>query len=58
LSGYLLDTNIISDIIRNPTGSAARRISLAFLARRPLPFCVKARFRVAGVRGGKRPAPS
>jgi tRNA(fMet)-specific endonuclease VapC len=26
LSGYLLDTNIISDIIRNPTGSAARRI--------------------------------
>jgi tRNA(fMet)-specific endonuclease VapC len=26
LSGYLLDTNIISDIIRNPTGLAARRI--------------------------------
>jgi tRNA(fMet)-specific endonuclease VapC len=26
LSGYLLDTNIISEIIRNPTGSAARRI--------------------------------
>jgi tRNA(fMet)-specific endonuclease VapC len=26
LSGYLLDTNIISDIIRNPTGSAARHI--------------------------------
>jgi tRNA(fMet)-specific endonuclease VapC len=26
LSGYLLDTNIISDIIRNPAGSAARRI--------------------------------
>lgn len=26
MSGYLLDTNIISDIIRNPTGSAARRI--------------------------------
>jgi len=26
LSGYLLDTNIISDIIRNPAGLAARRI--------------------------------
>jgi tRNA(fMet)-specific endonuclease VapC len=26
LSGYLLDTNIISDIIRNPAGFAARRI--------------------------------
>ena len=26
MSGYLLDTNIISDIIRNPAGSAARRI--------------------------------
>jgi tRNA(fMet)-specific endonuclease VapC len=26
LSGYLLDTNIISDIIRNPFGLAARRI--------------------------------
>jgi tRNA(fMet)-specific endonuclease VapC len=26
LSGYLLDTNIISDIIRNPTGLAAGRI--------------------------------
>ncbi len=26
MSGYLLDTNIISEIIRNPTGSAARRI--------------------------------
>ncbi len=24
--GYLLDTNIISDIVRNPTGLAARRI--------------------------------
>ncbi|KGX18115.1 type II toxin-antitoxin system VapC family toxin [Burkholderia pseudomallei] len=26
MSGYLLDTNIISDIIRNPSGLAARRI--------------------------------
>ena len=26
MSGYLLDTNIITDIIRNPTGLAARRI--------------------------------
>jgi tRNA(fMet)-specific endonuclease VapC len=26
LSGYLLDTNIISDVIRNPDGFAARRI--------------------------------
>jgi tRNA(fMet)-specific endonuclease VapC len=26
LSGYLLDTSIISDVIRNPNGSAARRI--------------------------------
>ena len=26
MSGYLLDTNIISDIIRNPTGLAAQRI--------------------------------
>jgi tRNA(fMet)-specific endonuclease VapC len=26
LSGYLLDTNIISDIIRHPTGLPARRI--------------------------------
>jgi len=26
LSGYLLDANIISDIIRNPSGIAARRI--------------------------------
>jgi tRNA(fMet)-specific endonuclease VapC len=26
LSGYLLDTNIISDLIRNPAGFAARRI--------------------------------
>jgi tRNA(fMet)-specific endonuclease VapC len=26
LSGYLLDTNIISDVIRNPAGFAARRI--------------------------------
>jgi tRNA(fMet)-specific endonuclease VapC len=26
LSGYLLDTNIISDLIRNPDGIAARRI--------------------------------
>jgi tRNA(fMet)-specific endonuclease VapC len=26
LSGYLLDTNIISDVIRNPAGPAARRI--------------------------------
>jgi tRNA(fMet)-specific endonuclease VapC len=26
LSGYLLDTNIISDVIRNPDGPAARRI--------------------------------
>jgi tRNA(fMet)-specific endonuclease VapC len=29
LSGYLLDTNIISDVIRNPDGSAARRIEQA-----------------------------
>jgi tRNA(fMet)-specific endonuclease VapC len=29
LSGYLLDTNIISDIIRNPDGHAARRIEQA-----------------------------
>jgi tRNA(fMet)-specific endonuclease VapC len=27
LSGYLLDTNIISDVIRNPDGPAARRIA-------------------------------
>jgi len=26
LNGYLLDTNIISDLIRNPSGSAARHI--------------------------------
>ena len=26
MSGYLLDTNIISDVIRNPDGPAARRI--------------------------------
>ncbi len=26
MSGYLLDTNIISDLIRNPDGIAARRI--------------------------------
>ena len=26
MSGYLLDTNIISDMIRNPDGPAARRI--------------------------------
>lgn len=26
MSGYLLDTNIISDLIRNPNGAAARRI--------------------------------
>lgn len=26
MSGYLLDTNIISDVIRNPAGTAARRI--------------------------------
>ncbi|MCE2580680.1 type II toxin-antitoxin system VapC family toxin [Komagataeibacter sp. FNDCR1] len=26
MSAYLLDTNIISDLIRNPSGSAARRI--------------------------------
>lgn len=26
MSGYLLDTNIISDLIRNPSGLAARRI--------------------------------
>lgn len=26
MSAYLLDTNIISDVIRNPFGSAARRI--------------------------------
>lgn len=26
MSGYLLDTSIISDVIRNPNGSAARRI--------------------------------
>jgi len=27
LSGYLLDTNIISDLIRHPDGAAARRIA-------------------------------
>lgn len=26
MKGYLLDTNIISDLIRNPAGAAARRI--------------------------------
>lgn len=26
MNGYLLDTNIISDLIRNPSGSSARRI--------------------------------
>ena len=26
MSGYLLDTNIISDLIRNPSGAAAQRI--------------------------------
>ena len=26
MSGYLLDTNIISDLIRNPSGAAAHRI--------------------------------
>ncbi|HSI28172.1 MAG: type II toxin-antitoxin system VapC family toxin [Methylophilus sp.] len=26
MSGYLLDTNIISDLIRNPSGAAARHI--------------------------------
>jgi tRNA(fMet)-specific endonuclease VapC len=29
LSGYLLDTNIISDLMRNPLGLAARRIERA-----------------------------
>ncbi|ETF03407.1 transcriptional regulator [Advenella kashmirensis W13003] len=29
MSGYLLDTNIISDVIRNPDGHAARRIEHA-----------------------------
>lgn len=29
MSGYLLDTNIISDVIRNPSGAAARRIEEA-----------------------------
>lgn len=28
MSGYLLDTNIISDLIRNPFGAAARRIEM------------------------------
>ena len=27
MSGYLLDTNIISDLIRNPSGAAAQRIA-------------------------------
>jgi len=27
VSGYLLDTNIISDLIRNPSGAAAQRIA-------------------------------
>ena len=26
MSGYLLDTNIISELIRNPDGAVARRI--------------------------------
>jgi tRNA(fMet)-specific endonuclease VapC len=26
LNGYLLDTNILSDLIRNPSGSAARQV--------------------------------
>ncbi|ENO84846.1 type II toxin-antitoxin system VapC family toxin [Thauera linaloolentis] len=29
MSGYLLDTNILSDLIRNPDGPAARRIEQA-----------------------------
>ncbi|KAB7597623.1 type II toxin-antitoxin system VapC family toxin [Verminephrobacter eiseniae] len=29
MSGYLLDTNIISDVIRNPNGPAAHRIEQA-----------------------------
>lgn len=29
MSGYLLDTNIISDLIRNPSGAAARHIEQA-----------------------------
>ena len=29
MSGYLLDTNILSDVIRNPDGPAARRIEQA-----------------------------
>ena len=27
MSGYLLDTNIVSDLIRNPSGDAARRLA-------------------------------
>ena len=27
MSGYLLDTNILSDLVRNPSGPAARRIA-------------------------------
>ena len=29
MNGYLLDTNIISDLIRNPSGSAAQRLERA-----------------------------
>jgi tRNA(fMet)-specific endonuclease VapC len=49
---YLLDTNIISDLIRNPQGKAAKRVAKAGEANVFTSIVVAAELRYGGVKSG------
>jgi tRNA(fMet)-specific endonuclease VapC len=52
LSGYLLDTNILSDLIRDPSGTAARRLARVDEAAVATSIVVAAELRYGAVRRG------
>jgi tRNA(fMet)-specific endonuclease VapC len=54
LSRYLLDTNVISDLIRNPQGKAAKRIAKVGEANICTSIIVAAELRYGGAKAGSK----
>jgi tRNA(fMet)-specific endonuclease VapC len=52
VTGYLLDTNILSDLIRNPDGAAARRLARAGAEAAATSVVVAAELRYGAARRG------
>ena len=52
MTGYLLDTNVLSDLVRNPAGPAARRIAQAGQDRVATSVIVAAELRYGATRKG------